>query len=66
MSSSVPPFKAYVIRQDENRKVSAAMEPLTVDGLDAERLGCRRELGVERSVECLKATAHLPAAEIIA
>ena len=35
MSSSVPPFKAYVIRQDENRKVSAAMEPLSVDGLDA-------------------------------
>jgi D-arabinose 1-dehydrogenase-like Zn-dependent alcohol dehydrogenase len=30
-----PPFKAYVIRQDENRKVSAAMEPLSVDGLDA-------------------------------
>ena len=26
MSASVPPFKAYVIRQDDNRKVSAAME----------------------------------------
>ena len=35
MSTSVPPFNAYVIRQDENRKVSAAMEPLSVDGLDA-------------------------------
>jgi len=35
MSSSIAPFQAYLIRQDENRKVSAAMEALTVDGLDA-------------------------------
>ena len=34
--SSVPnPFQAFVLRQDENRKVLAAMEPLTVDQLDA-------------------------------
>lgn len=35
MSGNIPPFQAYLIRQDENRKVSAAMEELTVDGLDA-------------------------------
>ena len=28
MTRTVAPFKAFVIRQDENRKVSAAMEPL--------------------------------------
>ena len=35
MSAAVPPFKAFVIRQDEHRKVSAAMESLAVEGLDA-------------------------------
>ncbi|MCA0188481.1 MAG: alcohol dehydrogenase catalytic domain-containing protein, partial [Proteobacteria bacterium] len=29
------PFKAFVIRQDENRKVVSAMETLAVDALDA-------------------------------
>jgi putative YhdH/YhfP family quinone oxidoreductase len=35
MSSAVSPFKAFVIRQDENRKVVSAMETLAVDALDA-------------------------------
>ena len=35
MSDVVPPFQAFLIRQDENRKVSAAMESMTVDALDA-------------------------------
>jgi acrylyl-CoA reductase (NADPH) len=35
MSSVVAPFKAFVIRQDENRKVCSAMETLSVDALDA-------------------------------
>ena len=35
MSGAIPPFQAFLIRQDENRKVSAAMESMTVDALDA-------------------------------
>ncbi|MDD2991345.1 MAG: alcohol dehydrogenase catalytic domain-containing protein, partial [Zoogloea sp.] len=35
MSSAASPFKAFVIRQDENRKVRSAMETLSVDALDA-------------------------------
>ena len=35
MAGVIPPFKAFVIHQDENRKVSAAMEHLSVDQLDA-------------------------------
>ena len=35
MSNAVSPFQAFVIRQDENRKVVAAMESMAVDALDA-------------------------------
>lgn len=35
MSSVTSPFQAFVIRQDENRKVVSAMESMTVDQLDA-------------------------------
>ncbi len=35
MSGAIPPFQAFLIRQDENRKVSAAMESMTADALDA-------------------------------
>ncbi len=34
MSNAVSPFQAFVIRQDENRKVVAAMESMAVDALD--------------------------------
>ena len=34
VSTAVAPFQAYVLRQDENRKVAAAIETYTVDQLD--------------------------------
>ncbi|WP_374260297.1 oxidoreductase [Zoogloea sp.] len=34
VSTAVAPFQAYVLRQDENRKVAAAIETCTVDQLD--------------------------------
>ncbi len=35
MSTVIPPFQGFVLREDENRKVSAAMESMNVDQLDA-------------------------------
>jgi len=35
MPSVIPPFKAFVIRQDESRKLSAAIERFAIDQLDA-------------------------------